>query len=610
MGGDDARPYQDETYFSEHTAMAFSRNTGQRRGYFGEYLWDMPAEVWVKVVDRAGQPLSNVTVTAYQTKFNIVDAAPAFQGQTDYSGVYRLPNRPVTMPLTTATDHTLRPNPFGTIDVVGRNAQLLLHLSKGGEDFFSWLPITELNKAAWREQESYTITLATHFAGDTGALAVPRLTVQTTGVRATLSWAPVPGAVSYNIYQGQWPAYYPFTLLAEDVKSATYAATLSESARFAVTAVGSAGESAFSNIVRAELLLSPQGLVWENDARLSSRGQLLVVDGHFGSLLQALPPAAEPFRWVGRVGSEHISLVGAVAATSGPAGVIGIAQTGGRVWVLDSDQRPLNWVGRVDDIPAVTEHPLGLALAGEPFTFDIDLARPDPDALLLLPFDDRLDDIAGIAPETAEGVRFVSGRFGQAVEIQPGGRLLYPAPTGFNSERGGLEFWVRPNWPATATEEHVLLEIGDPDRPPEATSPGYSLALVHVAGGLEARVVNFDDFDKAAWGEVTHWQPGEWHHVAVTWDEQRLNLHVDGRLAWAEGLPVPISGQALAIAVGSTLQGEVPADAAFDSLRISRYPRLGNSERFRMLVSEEDERSVSVLDLLGNRVSTYELASD
>ncbi len=609
MGGDDVRPY-DGSYYSPHTARGLRSNSGRRRGYFGEYLFDLPDQVRVQVLDRSGHGVANARIEAYQSEGGVVRAQPVFKGDTDSAGLFALPNRPVSPTLTTATGHSLRPNPFGLIDVVGQNGQLLLRVLKNGspaQEFFSWLTITELNKLAWRGERAVTLTLPTHFpaAGATPPLAPP-LQVHTAGSEATLDWPSVAGAVSYNIYQGLWPEYYPFQPLATGVTTTTYTALLSRSTRFAVTAVGADGvESGFGPVARAELLYVPRGLVWEPTSALSARGQLLVIDGHPGSLLRLLPPtASKPPAWVGRVGSEHIGMVGAVAATRTAQGVIGVALAGQWLWLLDDQQRIVNWIGRVGDLPAPLDQPAGLALAGEPFTVTVPLARPDPSALLLVPFDGSLADPNGIAPTRAENVRFVPGRFGQAVAIEEGSALQYAAPGPDFLRQGSVEFWVRPDWPGKDKHPHILLEIGDPTCP-ETTAGCYRLRLAQEDGWLYAWATDFDDLDKAAWGMVAAWQPGQWHHIAAAWNDQRLNLHIDGRLAWGEALRVPISGTATTIALGGALSGGQAANAAFDSLRLSRFPRLGNSDRVRVVVSEPRLQQLRVLDLMGNQVSTW-----
>jgi len=67
---------------------------------------------------------------------------------TDESGLAALPNRGITG-IVTATGHQLRPNPFGEIDVVGRNGVFLIEM-EGPCTNYEWLTIVELNLAYWQ----------------------------------------------------------------------------------------------------------------------------------------------------------------------------------------------------------------------------------------------------------------------------------------------------------------------------------------------------------------------------------------------------------------------------------------------------------------------------
>ncbi|MCP4166789.1 MAG: hypothetical protein GY759_12980 [Chloroflexi bacterium] len=607
MGGDDARPF-DNTHYSEHTARALASNSGYRRGYFGDYLYDLPAKVRLQVLDRAGTGVNHARIEIYQTERNELASKPVIVGDSDESGFFLLPNRPVTATMTTETGHTLHANPFAHIDVVGRNGQLLIRVQNGGQEFYRWLPITELNKHFWNGNQIETITLHTYFPPDSGALppAPANLSLRT-GATRIFAWDPVAEAVSYNLYGAVWPDYDPFALVVEGLTEPQFATRLSDRARYAVTAVDGAGrESAYSNIARAETLLSPYGLIWR-DSYLADQGELLVVDGHRGAMLHMLPPAAAGQwpRWLGRVGSEHHGMVDAVQANLGRDDAFAVALRGsGRVWVMDDRQDPLNWFGRINDLPSELASPGGVALTGEPFTVDFSPTRPDADAALLLPFDGDLLDANGTAPVVKQGLSFTDGRFGQAVEIGQGARLQYAAGD-FNATRGGVEFWFRPTWSGPDKKPHVLLEIGDPGREPGDGDRGYRLRVAHTGGGLYAWVSDFEDIDKAAWGDIAGWEAGEWHHVAAVWQEQRISLFVDGRLAWGEALPFAVEGEPAVIAIGGTLAGEHEAMGAFDALRVSTVPRSGNSDQVRVLVSERQTAEVKVLDLMGNLISTW-----
>ena len=293
MGGGDARPY-DGTHFSDHTARALVANSGYRRGYFGEYLYDLPAEVWVQVLDREGEPVPQASITAYQTQFNVLSDESVFGGWTDDEGRFQLPNRPVSHPITTATGHPLHPNPFGDIDVVGRNGQLLIRVESDEPGLlYAWLPITELNQAAWRGHDVYTVKLQTHFPHDSDLEVVNPL-VRTQGNQVELDWDSPATEVSYNIYRGVWPSYYPFTRIATGITTTSFSTVITTSSRFAVTTVRSDGsESGFGEIARAEMLYAPAGLAWLPASDQCPAGRVMVVDGHSGARLDLLPPDCE-----------------------------------------------------------------------------------------------------------------------------------------------------------------------------------------------------------------------------------------------------------------------------------------------------------------------------
>ncbi|MBI2870496.1 MAG: hypothetical protein HYY14_02170 [Candidatus Omnitrophica bacterium] len=163
MGGGDRGSYPNNTYFSSHTAAAMNRHAGMRRGYFGEYLFDTPRRNALRIVDKSGRPIGGAQIKLYQSsrKYKWVDDVPEIEGVTDDDGTLLLPERPVD-PVTTATGHTLRPNPFGQIDFVGRNGTMLGRVIKDDREGLFVFMLLDLNMAYWAgETESAVYTLQT-----------------------------------------------------------------------------------------------------------------------------------------------------------------------------------------------------------------------------------------------------------------------------------------------------------------------------------------------------------------------------------------------------------------------------------------------------------------
>ena len=151
MVGGDTSPYRDGTYFESHTAGGLNSHYNRRRGYFGEYLFDTPAATHLKVLDGGGLPLAGVEVQLYQKGAldEVFDDTPEIVGATGPDGRMPLPNRPVAVPITTATGHTLRANPFGQIFHEGTNGTMLVRAVDRGQELYGWLFIIDLNLAYW-----------------------------------------------------------------------------------------------------------------------------------------------------------------------------------------------------------------------------------------------------------------------------------------------------------------------------------------------------------------------------------------------------------------------------------------------------------------------------
>jgi hypothetical protein len=157
MGGGHIRDNTPQAY-SDIDVVGMNATYGHRRGFFGEYLWNVPDKnILVLKVD--GKPLADAEVEVYQkdTDNNLMEGEPKDKGRTDSSGRFVLANRPwYPVPgasarqtpakapgktLTTATGCTLKPNPFGYIDVVGRNGLLMVRANSGGKWYYEFIDI-------------------------------------------------------------------------------------------------------------------------------------------------------------------------------------------------------------------------------------------------------------------------------------------------------------------------------------------------------------------------------------------------------------------------------------------------------------------------------------
>ncbi len=145
-----------QPFLSRHSALAMNHWLNMAHGYFGQYMYQIPAEVRMRIL-RDGEPLAGANVKMYQLLDRpgnpgvITDQIKA-QGMTDANGEFVLPNVPVDpeiVPPTYAGDE-LHDNPFGYVSVCGRNGLFHFVIEHGGEVDYAWLDITEVNVAYWQ----------------------------------------------------------------------------------------------------------------------------------------------------------------------------------------------------------------------------------------------------------------------------------------------------------------------------------------------------------------------------------------------------------------------------------------------------------------------------
>lgn len=602
MGGGDRNGHSWPAY-SRHTALALNRNAGYRRGYFGEYLFDIPPAASLRALDNRGQPLADAQIRLYQTEANVVRAAPVITGTLDSAGRFELPARPVPLGgLTTATGHTLAASPFGAIDVVGRNGQLLVEIRRDDQRFYAWWPITDFNLAAWQGLATYERVITTHLPAADAPLPPARLDGRVDGLIVTLYWSPSPdeNVVAYRVYRGQAPAFYPLLPLTT-TQGLTYSGLSDRTARYAVTAVDRQGrESGFSPIFRAQRTVYPVGVAVD-----PASGRRIILDRHDGALITQLADD----RWVGRQGSVHVGLTGAEALARNAQGQLFVPVSGSnRLKVLNPVGQLINWFGQERFVTGTLHRPAGVAQAGEPFTISLKPVADDQ-TLGLASFDGQAT-LSGELPLLLDGVTLVPGRFGQAVLVDDADRLLYKAAGRLNFSQGSVQLWVRPGWPWNDDQEHVFLEIG------QEPLAGYRLRLAKADwNGLYAWIRDGPadiGHDLVLYADVQDWQPDQWHHLAVAWqaaqpdaDYRRYTLWVDGVLQDSQVTRRPVVGPMELISVGAGLDGRDQAEAALDELHLSNVARVGNSQRVRLLVSEGDADRVDVFDWLGNLVSSF-----
>jgi hypothetical protein len=144
------------THLADIDIAGLNATYGKRRGYFGEYLYQIPLENTVALLIDGKPVAAGTEVNVYQKKFaegkgvdetgnGTIPKEPIATGKTDAAGALKLPNRPVRHEFTTDTGCTLHPNPFGHIDVVGRNGVLMFRTQVNDKWYYAFMDIGQFN---------------------------------------------------------------------------------------------------------------------------------------------------------------------------------------------------------------------------------------------------------------------------------------------------------------------------------------------------------------------------------------------------------------------------------------------------------------------------------
>ncbi len=141
-------------FLSPHSALGMAHWIDQAHGYFGQYMYNIPDQISLRILDIDGQPLEDAVVKMYQYCERpglgkvITDQIKA-QGVTDTNSDFILPNvtiDPEKVPAVFTGDELLD-NPFGYLAVVGSDGVLHLKVEYDGGTDYCWLDVTETNVA-------------------------------------------------------------------------------------------------------------------------------------------------------------------------------------------------------------------------------------------------------------------------------------------------------------------------------------------------------------------------------------------------------------------------------------------------------------------------------
>lgn len=235
----------------------------------------------------------------------------------------------------------------------------------------------------------------------------------------------------------------------------------------------------------------------------------------------------------------------------------------------------------------------------------------DKNTLFLAHFNDKIDaDFAKGTAEHSKGNAGISkgnqGKYGEALVCAKGmtsnpqgvsapyQQPSFPMDGNLDPKKGTLEFWIKCNFPKklTADDIQALHYIFDLPTNNLTDKNGNTKRMVLVM--REYRISKDSDQTQkvihyfAAGGDnevkdITckiDWKPGEWHHVAVTWDGEEATIFLDGAKKGSQAISKGLFGGDRSVFKGEFLIGGLwngdntqGPEGLIDELRISNTVR-------------------------------------
>jgi len=160
--------------------------------------------------------------------------------------------------------------------------------------------------------------------------------------------------------------------------------------------------------------------------------------------------------------------------------------------------------------------------------------------------------------------RLVPGKVGRARRFDAG--VTFQARRNFSPLRGTIMMWVQPSWLGSRKDLYTAF-FG---------CKAWGLIYKYTTQDFITFGWIKEDgyFDYGCTGSIKRWRPGEWHHIAVTYDavgsKQRV-LYLDGKRVRSRIIPSHRKCAAV-FEIGAGVGGVNPARAALDELALFDRP--------------------------------------
>ncbi len=169
----------------------------------------------------------------------------------------------------------------------------------------------------------------------------------------------------------------------------------------------------------------------------------------------------------------------------------------------------------------------------------------------------------------------------------------FPTAGIFDVRQGTVAFWIRPDWPGSDPAGRSLFCLyGSPQLKEPWLRNRWSLTA--GAGQLHYWICGAQaGQDVSLSAPIGHWQPAQWHHLALTWNnlnsgrpDAQLALYVDGKLAaWRGDLRLDVGPIGELLDIGRDSDAS-PDYAAADYDEFYLYARAVSADEIRHAVEQ------------------------
>ena len=149
-----------------------------------------------------------------------------------------------------------------------------------------------------------------------------------------------------------------------------------------------------------------------------------------------------------------------------------------------------------------------------------------PDGVLFYAGFEGSAEAVAVGDGKAEGgdgaPRFAVGKRGSALFAgSDGGHVSYQLARNLKLDEGTIEFWLCPHdWSAATKRFHVFFE---------AKEPGWLLVYAQAYYGAMLLISDRTDVWSRVNQSIRGFEPGQWHHLAATWNSHDICLYLDGK---------------------------------------------------------------------------------